>query len=379
MHIALGVTGSIAAYKSLTLMRLLIKAGHTIQVLLTSTATQFITPDAITAITGTPPCMPTDYWDHMRCTPDCLLVAPATANSMAAYAHGSTPDPIARFALAFTGPKFLAPAMHSAMWAHPATQRNLAQLIADGWQILGPDTGALSGDDSGIGRFVDPAFIVLALDSVHAWRKVAPKITLAGHTLLLTAGGTTEALDSVRVITNRSTGMWGEIIAHVASLLGAQVIMLSSQPPRYHNPAIQWHRFQTVSDLSTQLRQYITQATHLYMMAAVSDFLPPAYTGKYPREPLTLTLEPSPDILAGLDSPGIRRIGFCLSCEQDTQLALELAEQKRVKKRCDAIILNHADSIGKLERSFHILTETHRHAYTAPLIQASIHMLMQTI
>lgn len=382
MRIAFGITGSVAAYKSLLMMRLLIKAGHHVQGLMTESAMRFLTPLSVEAITGNRPWLPSDtYGNHITWaeSANCLVVAPATANSMAGYAHGVADDPIARLALAFTGLKIIAPAMHDTMWLNPATQRNTAQLQSDNWVVLGPATGDLSGQDTGVGRLIDPEFLALSVDSLPLIQHSLRIKQASNQHILITAGGTQAPLDPVRCISNISSGKWGEMIGHVASLMGAQVTVLSSQDPRVNNPAINWIKFKTVSDLQQSLTHYSSVATHIYMLAAVSDFIPQPYTTKQKRsDSLVLHLDPTPDILGTLQTaPGTKRIGFCL--ESDNLLATARAKQH--KKNCDYMIANDISMINQSHRSFHILGPDNQSETMTdlPLIDASVALLKHTL
>lgn len=314
-----------------------------------------------------------DYANHIDLAGDCLVIAPATANSIAKYANGIADDPLSTLVLSFTGPKIIAPAMHDSMFRHPATQRNLAQLHADGWLVLGPETGDLSGTDYGEGRLIESELIALAA----RLSMTSPIATRPDDHIVITAGGTHVPMDAVRVISNRSSGQWGEMMAHVASLSGAQVTLITSQPLRIHNPHITVIPVDTVSTLQTALTDTVASATHVYMMAAVSDFSVPMSPVKRSRTNTeSLALTPTPDILANLSTPDHTvRIGFCL----ETDNLEQAASQKRIKKSCDYMVANDASTIGQTHRSFLILspTETTQHT-NLPLETAAQHVLTAT-
>jgi len=374
LTILFGITGSIAAYKSLNTIRLLVKAGHSVTPILTQACLRFITPWSVEALAHRTPVIPNgDYANHIDLSGDCLVIAPATANSIAKYANGIADDPLSTLALSFTGPKLIAPAMHDSMFRHPATQRNLAQLRADGWLVLGPDTGDLSGMDHGEGRLVESELVALAAQQVAQ----APITQRPEDHIVITAGGTQVPIDAVRVISNRSSGRWGEMMAHVASLSGARVTLITSQPVRIQNPQVCVIHGDTVESLQAALTDTVASATHLYMMAAVSDFSVPMSPSKRSRANTdALPLTPTPDILANLSTPDHTiRVGFCL----ETDNLEATASQKRIKKSCDYMVANDATTIGQTHRSFLILSPTKTTQYTnLPLETAAQHVLAAT-
>lgn len=359
MRVLFGITGSISAYKSLNTIRLLVKSGHSVTPILTQASLRFVTPWSLEALAQTPPVIPNgEYANHIELAGDCLLIAPATANSLAKYAQGIADDPLSTLALSFTGPKIISPAMHDSMFRHPATQRNLDQLRADGWLVIGPDTGDLSGLDHGEGRLVDSELLALA---VTVCATATPPQRPNDH-IVITAGGTQVPMDAVRVITNRSSGRWGEMMAHIASLSGARVTLITSQPLRIHNPHIAVIPIKTVSELQNELTGCVESATHLYMMAAVSDFSVPMSVSKRSRtHSESLPLTPTMDILKHLTTPDHTiRVGFCL----ETDNLEEKTAKKRIQKSCDYMIGNTASTIGKTSRSFLILGPTDTTTYT---------------
>ena len=228
-HIALGVTGGIAAYKAAELVRLLIKQGASVQVAMTEAATHFVTPVTFQALSGKP--VFTDQWDprvannmaHIDLSreADALIIAPASADFLAKVAHGLADDLLTTLVLARDCPLLVAPAMNRQMWENPATRRNIATLIADGVAILGPGCGDQACGESGLGRMIEPEEIVAELIA-----HFQPKL-LAGKRLLMTAGPTFEAIDPVRGITNLSSGKMGYAIARAAHEAGAEVTLVS--------------------------------------------------------------------------------------------------------------------------------------------------------
>ena len=228
-RILLGVTGGVAAYKAAELSRELQRAGARVQVVMTDAATRFVTPATFQALTGEPVFV--DQWDariannmaHIELSraADAILVAPATADFLAKAAHGLADDLLTTLCLARECPLLVAPAMNRQMWLHPATQRNVAQLVADGVAILGPDSGEQACGETGMGRMLEPLALV---DELAAF--FVPK-TLAGRHVLLTAGPTYEPIDPVRGITNLSSGKMGFAIARACSAAGAQVTLVA--------------------------------------------------------------------------------------------------------------------------------------------------------
>ena len=228
-RILLGVTGGVAAYKAAELSRELQRAGARVQVVMTDAATRFVTPATFQALTGEPVFV--DQWDariannmaHIELSraADAILVAPASADFIARLAHGLAGDLLGTLCLARECPLLVAPAMNRQMWLHPATQRNVAQLVADGVAILGPDSGEQACGETGMGRMLEP--LALA-DELAAF--FVPK-TLAGRHVLLTAGPTYEPIDPVRGITNLSSGKMGFAIARACSAAGAQVTLVA--------------------------------------------------------------------------------------------------------------------------------------------------------
>src|SRR5881394_415250 len=237
-RIVLGVTGGIAAYKAAELVRLLVKDGVTVDVVLTEAGSRFVTATTFQALSGRP--VLTDLWQsgadnamgHIALSrgADAIVVAPATADFIRKLAHGAADDLLSTLCLARECPLLVAPAMNRQMWWNAATQRNVAQLIADGIAILGPDTGELACNENGEGRMLEAAQIQAALDASRQ-----PKV-LAGQRVLLTAGPTFEAIDPVRGITNASSGKMGYALAQAAAEAGAAVTLVSG-PTALPTPA----------------------------------------------------------------------------------------------------------------------------------------------
>ena len=221
------MTGGIAAYKACELVRLLVRAGHDVTPITTRGAERFVAAETFWALARKTE--PADPYPHLV-DADLLVVAPLTANTMARLAHGLADDLLTETALAHRGPLLLAPAMNTAMWEHPATQANLALLVERGAEIVGPDDGELAEGLVGTGRMADPVEIARRVEGLI--EGPAAKGTLAGRTVLVTAGGTREPLDSVRFVGNRSSGRMGVALADVARERGARVTLLAANLAR---------------------------------------------------------------------------------------------------------------------------------------------------
>ncbi|MGE4169957.1 MAG: bifunctional phosphopantothenoylcysteine decarboxylase/phosphopantothenate--cysteine ligase CoaBC [Candidatus Margulisiibacteriota bacterium] len=354
-RILLGISGSIAAVKTPELIRLLRKKQWDITPLLTDAALQFVTPTALHTLAETAPITTTHSFEHPMAhlsvgrEAAMMVVAPATANCLAKFAHGLADDVLSSTFLAFQGPKLVVPAMHSEMWTNPITQSNIAILRQHGVQVLGPDRGDLACGDTGEGRMVSPDLIALAIEVLL---ETDPPHTLAGQKILISAGGTKEPIDAVRLITNRGTGQLGETLAHVATVFGADVVLVSTTPPRIPNPKVQHQAVETVDDMEKALGLAFETADMLFMTAAISDFKAEPSSQKLKRQAnLTLNLHGTSDILAKL---GQRKkttqtiVGFCLE-DQDLKT---VALQKMASKNTDFMVANHSQNIGSTHRSF---------------------------
>ena len=228
-RIVLGVSGGVAAYKAAYLTRRLLERGASVRVVMTKAATRFIGAQTFASLTGDHPLV--ELWGADLTSPhtdlakwaDTIVIAPCTANTLSKLATGATGDALSATVLASDVPLYVAPAMHTEMWEHPATQANLETLVARGVTVLGPASGGLAGGDVGSGRMLEPDDIVSALE-------VDPSGPLAGRRVLVNAGGTREAIDPVRYIGNRSSGKMGHAIAEAARRLGASVVLVTTQP-----------------------------------------------------------------------------------------------------------------------------------------------------
>lgn len=356
MRIVLGVGGGIAAYKSAELVRALVKRGHDVQVVLTDAGRQFLTPLTFAALTGRKVITSlfasendsagtlTSAVEHIGVAQEneLLLVAPATADLLAKFAHGLAPDFLTTLYLAFTGPVVLAPAMNSNMWNHPATQANLALLRERRHRFVDPEEGWLACGTTGPGRLADPERIADTVDFISRRRT-----DLSGDTVLVTAGPTQEPLDPVRYITNRSSGKMGYAIAEAARDRGANVILVSG-PVSIPAPAgITVEHVRTARDMRAAVLRRLEEATIIIKSAAVGDYHlenAPQQKMKKTAARLSIDLDPTPDILAeaGQKKGDRLLIGFAAETEH---LAQE-ARRKLETKNCDMVVANLVNREG---------------------------------
>lgn len=351
-EVLLGVSGGIAAYKAIDVLRLLQKDGHRVRVVMTRSAQRFVGPATFAALSGrdvglslfgdeTAP----DY-RHLEYAreADVMLVAPATANTIARLAHGLGDDLLSSVALAYPGPVMVAPAMNTRMWEHPATQANLATLADRGVTIIPPDHGVLADGDVGAGRLASPADIVAALATVR------PPGDLSGRRIVITAGGTREPLDAVRYLGNRSSGRMGWALAEDAADRGAEVTVLAANVDLPRDERVTYHDAPTAEELGRAARAAWDDADVMIMCAAVADYRPRAVAdGKIDKSAaseLNIALERTEDILAGLgELPRGERVlvGFAAEAGED---GLERARQKRLRKKADLIVHNDITRAG---------------------------------
>ncbi len=350
-RVVLGVSGGIASYKSCTVARRLTEAGVSVDVVLTSSAAEFVRPVTFEALTGRP--VHTSLWDRDRALlhidlarqPDLIVVAPATANLLSRAAQGMADDLLSAILLAARVPVLLVPAMNDAMFAHPATQRNLETLRSRGWHTLGPAVGSLAeGPSDRQGRMVEPEEIVAHVERLLR----GPHGRLQNRSVVVTAGPTREHLDPVRVITNPSSGRMGYAVAEAAFARGAKVTLVTG--PTSLTPPIgaEVRRVETTEQLLETLRSILPGADVLVMAAAPADFRPAqSHNSKRARSDgaLNVSLIPTPDVLES--TTGDRRqgaivVGFAL--EQEKGLAR--AQEKLERKRLDLVVLNHVSEPG---------------------------------
>ena len=296
-RILVGITGGIAAYKACELVRLLVRAGHDVTPITTRGAERFVAAETFWALARK--AEPADPYPHLA-DADVLVVAPLTANTIARLAHGLADDLLTETALAHCGPLLLAPAMNTAMWEHPATQANLALLVERGAEIVGPDDGELAEGLVGTGRMADPVEIARRVEGLL--EGPVANGTLAGRTVLVTAGGTREPLDSVRFVGNRSSGRMGVALADVARERGARVTLLAANLLVPAPTGVEVVPVPTAADLRREALAR-EDADVILMAAAVSDYRPAeSVAAKRPKsaEPWTVELVPTADVARAL-------------------------------------------------------------------------------
>jgi phosphopantothenoylcysteine decarboxylase/phosphopantothenate--cysteine ligase len=300
-HIVLGVTGGVSAYKSAYLARRLVEAGAEVRTIMTESAAEFIGPQTLAAVTGATPLR--GFFDQDDESPhtslaswaDAIVVAPATAAALARIASGMSSDVLTATIMAATCPILVAPAMHTEMWEHAATQRNIEQLVADGAVIVGPVTGPLAGGDEGPGRLVEPEEIVAAVDASLTGG-------LEGWSVLVSAGGTREAIDPVRYIGNHSSGKMGNAIAVSAARRGARVILVTAAVAP-DVAGIDVVSVETAAEMAEAVWKHAGAVDVAVLAAAVADFRPVTRKASKLKRADGLPdidLEATPDILAGV-------------------------------------------------------------------------------
>ncbi|MBI5158134.1 MAG: bifunctional phosphopantothenoylcysteine decarboxylase/phosphopantothenate--cysteine ligase CoaBC [Acidimicrobiia bacterium] len=344
-RIVLGVTGGVAAFKAAYLARRLVEAGAVLRVVMTRSALEFLGPQTMAAITGTPPLTelfgPDTVSPHteLAAWADAVVVAPATAATLARMASGESDDLLVATILAFEGPVVVAPAMHTEMWEHPATRRNVAMLAGDGVRLVGPVSGALAGGDEGLGRMAEPEDVVAAVVAVLSGSD------LSGWKVLVSAGGTREPVDPVRYIGNRSSGKMGNAIALAAARRGATVTLVTTAPPPHH-PAITVIAVETAAEMAAAVWGAAPHSDVAVLAAAVADFRPAAPAPTKLRRsagPPDLVLEPTPDILAGVAA--LRPRPFLVGFAAETGPASG-ASEKVAAKGVDLLIANDVTAPG---------------------------------
>lgn len=364
-HILLGISGGIAAYKSAELLRLLIKQGYSVQVVMTEAACHFITPTTLQGLSGKP--VFTDQWDdrvpnsmaHINLSRDAsaIVIAPASADFIAKLALGFANDLLSSLCLARNCPLLIAPAMNREMWQNAAVQRNIAQLIADGVQILGPDSGLQACGETGMGRMLETEKL-----APHIIASFQPKLLL-GKKILITAGPTYEAIDAVRGITNRSSGKMGYSIAQAASEMGAEVVLISG--PTALAPPIQAHRINVKSakQMYDAVMQQVATSDIFIAVAAVADYRIKQVSEqkiKKSAAPLTLELVANPDILAQVAS--LPNPPYCVGFAAESENLHEYAEQKRLTKKLPLLVGNLAQhAIGSDENELILFDDEGSH------------------
>jgi phosphopantothenoylcysteine decarboxylase/phosphopantothenate--cysteine ligase len=371
MRVLLIITGSVAAYKACEVLRLLQKQGHSVQVIMTSGAQQFISPLTLSALSGHP--VYTDLFSltdeatmgHIRLAreADVVLVAPASADFLATMAMGAADDLARAVLLATTAPVWVAPAMNPAMYAHAATQANIETLKKRGISVIEPAVGEAACGEEGQGRMAEPETIVGAL--------LAP-LTLTGKSVLLTVGATREPLDPVRFLSNASSGQMGYALAAAAAERGAEVVILEgfTTAPRPTSPRIHYIKTPTAEAMRSaalaQIQNRPQPFDYCLAVAAVADYrCEDVCSGKRPKtNPLTLTLVPTVDVLATLAAlPAGQRPRCVIGFAAQTEDTLAKAAAKRIQKNCDIILANthtpDAPAFDSPDNALTLITEHH--------------------
>ncbi|HLU77729.1 MAG TPA: bifunctional phosphopantothenoylcysteine decarboxylase/phosphopantothenate--cysteine ligase CoaBC [Burkholderiales bacterium] len=345
-RILLGLTGGVAAYKAAELCRLFVKAGADVQVVMTESACRFVAPLTLQALSGKPVYL--DMWDariannmaHIELSRDrdLILVAPATANFMAKLAHGFADDLLSTLCLARETPLYVAPAMNRQMWGNAATQRNAAQLRADGVYLLGPDAGEQACGETGMGRMLEPEQLY-----AHIATALGDK-PLAGKRVLLTAGPTFEPIDTVRGITNLSSGKMGFAVAQAAVEAGAQVTLVAGPTSLATPTGAQRVNVTTAREMHRAVMDRVTEADVFIGVAAVADYhVANASTQKLKKSQCKpqIELSENPDILA--EVAALADAPYCVGFAAETENLREYAQAKRLRKSIPLLAANRAD------------------------------------
>lgn len=348
-RVLVGLSGGIACYKACDVVRLLAQAGARVQVVMTAGAQQFVTPLTLQALSGRPVASDTfsltqeSEIGHIRLADEAelVLVAPATANVLAELAHGMAGDLLTTVLLATRAHLVLAPAMNVHMWEHVATQANLRTLVERGAEVVGPGVGSLACGYEGPGRLAEPAEIVEAVAA-----RLSPR-DLQGERVLVSAGPTREAIDPVRYLSNCSSGKMGYAVARVARRRGAEVVLVTGPGELGAPPGVRTLAVTTAAEMQRALEVEFRAASVLVMAAAVADYRvrqPTDRKLKKGRATLTLELERTADILAGLAARKGRRLVIGFAAE--THDVTEEATRKLREKRLDLIVANDVTAPG---------------------------------
>jgi len=367
-RLVLGITGGIAAYKAAELLRLLVKQGIEVQVVMTGAACHFITPTTMQGLSGKP--VYTGQWEtgepnsmahiNLSRAADAIVIAPASADFIAKLAHGLADDLLSTLCLARVCPLIIAPAMNREMWLNKATQRNVAQLLADGVMVLGPDSGVQACGEEGMGRMLEAAQLARDIlpflqtgkspkvnsptpSGTRPDQKTTPQLSkkLSGKHILITAGPTYEAIDTVRGITNRSSGKMGYAIAQAAVESGSKVVLISGPTALEKPHGVQSVDVQSAEQMFEAVKQHVGNCDIFIGVAAVADYRiaqPSTQKIKKSANNLTLELVRNPDILeyvANLTNPP-----FCVGFAAESENLAEYAEQKRRAKKLPLLVGN---------------------------------------
>ncbi|MEU6993463.1 bifunctional phosphopantothenoylcysteine decarboxylase/phosphopantothenate--cysteine ligase CoaBC [Streptomyces sp. NPDC046465] len=347
--VVLGVSGGIAAYKACELLRRLTESGHDVRVVPTASALHFVGAATWSALSGNP--VSTEVWSDVHEVPhvrigqhaDLVIVAPATADMLAKAAHGLADDLLTNTLLTARCPVVFAPAMHTEMWEHPATQENVATLRRRGALVVEPAVGRLTGVDTGKGRFPDPVELFEVVRRVLARKDLAQD--LAGRHVVVSAGGTREPLDPVRFLGNRSSGKQGYALARSAAARGARVTLVAANAALPDPAGVDLVPVGTAVQLREAVLKAAADADAVVMAAAVADFRPETYAAgkikkKDGQDPAPIALVRNPDILAEIagERPRAGQVVVGFAAETDDVLANGRA--KLARKGCDLLVVN---------------------------------------
>ena len=351
-RIVLGVAGGIAAYKAVEILRALTESGHDVTVVPTAAALEFVGAPTWAALSGKS--VRTSVWDDVEQVPhvklgqtaDLVLVAPATADLIARATHGIADDLLTNILLTAHCPIVMAPAMHTEMWQHPATQRNVAELRARGVIVLEPASGRLTGADTGPGRLPDPTAIVAA--ARDALRRT-PSADLSGLRVLITAGGTRESIDPVRFIGNHSSGKQGFELARTAVARGAQVTVIAAHVDAEPPAGIALIRVSSGSEMHAEVTRLLPDVDVVVMAAAIADFRSDEVLGAKLKkaetpENVSLVLVPTTDILATIVQARVGErpfiVGFAAETGDTAATVIDHGRATLARKGCDLLVVN---------------------------------------
>jgi phosphopantothenoylcysteine decarboxylase/phosphopantothenate--cysteine ligase len=387
-RIVLGVGGGIAAYKVASLLRLFTESGHDVTVVPTDSALHFVGAPTWEALSGKP--VQTDVWTsvhevpHVRLgkTADLVVVAPATADLLARAAHGLAGDLLTNVLLTARCPVVMAPAMHTEMWEHPATQANVETLTERGVHVIPPASGRLTGADTGPGRLPEPEELYAVCERLLAHGASQPaaaaELPLAGRRVVVSAGGTREPLDPVRFLGNRSSGKQGFALAEVAAARGADVVLVAANSSLPAPAGVKVVPVETALELESAVTDAAREADVVVMAAAVADFRPATYVDTKikkthdPGDPdaaPTIELVRNPDILAGLvrdrgDEANPVIVGFAAETGDASGSVLDHGRDKLVRKGSDLLVVNEVGvdkTFGADDNTVHILRQGSSH------------------
>ena len=354
-HVVLGVSGGIAAYKACELLRRFTESGHDVTVVPTAAALEFVGAATWSALSGKP--VSADVWHDVHQVPhvrlgqsaDLVVVAPATADLLAQAAHGLAGDLLTNTLLTARCPVVVAPAMHTEMWEHPATQDNVATLRRRGVLVVEPAEGRLTGADTGKGRLPDPVEIFEVAREVLARAGSAQPLDLAGRHVLVSAGGTREYLDPVRFLGNRSSGRQGYALARAAVARGAEVTLVAANVSLPDPAGVKVVTVETTAQLRDAVLAAAPTADAVVMAAAPADYRPATVSDTKMKKAddgsaPSLALQQNPDVLAEISHhrvrPGAVVVGFAAETGDDTGSVMEMARAKLARKGCDLLVVN---------------------------------------